>query len=62
MGKCGMWKITCGMTVIGTQVRSCDRRYYAAYSMPRVAGAVVNCVSVMYRQHHPAIDVIVLTM
>ena len=51
MRNCGMWNaegkmrnVNCGTTVIGPQVRPRDRRHYAVYHTPRMAGAVVNCV------------------
>jgi len=47
MGK--MQNGSCETTVIGPQVRPCDRRYSAVYRTPCVAGAAVNCVMRMWK-------------
>jgi len=49
MWNCRMWKVKCGMTVIGLHVRPYDRSYYTAYCNMRVAGKVVNCVLWMWK-------------
>ena len=55
MRNCGMWNAEgkmnekCGTTVIGPQVRPCDRSYYTVYRTLCVAGAAVNCVVRMWK-------------
>jgi len=55
MRDCGMWNAEgkmnekCGTTVIGPQVRPCDRSYYTVYRTLCVAGAAVNCVVRMWK-------------